>query len=154
MRFPRFTLRRLMAVVAVAALALGLEMGRRRSVAFLALAKTHQGQYSKYQRLYLQSYLDINAHRAKAAKFRASFFVYWPQAKQEDELADQLEADSKASARLAEYHRRMREKYRRAARSWFEPVEPDPPAPPTPGSPGRLKPPARSASGALRALGG
>jgi hypothetical protein len=43
MRFPRFTLRRLMVLVAIAALALGLETGRWRSAAFLTQARMHEG---------------------------------------------------------------------------------------------------------------
>jgi hypothetical protein len=132
MRRPQLTLRRLMVVVAVAALACGLEMGRRRREGFLALEGMHARKMDQYRQMSDQFAYNAKSHRGQAEKIRAGFFLYWPKAVVVDGLAGLVEADAKAYRAIADHHERMRDKYLKAARFPFGPVEPDPPSPADP----------------------
>jgi hypothetical protein len=135
-RIPRITLRRLMIIVVVAALAIGIEAGRRRRETYLGLARTHRGESSRYFRLGHLAPWEIQGHRDEAARFRKSIIsADWPRARAEETLARKLEADSRAYSQLGLYHSQMAEKYREAARLPLRGVEPDPPAPPEPKGP-------------------
>jgi hypothetical protein len=132
MRFPRFTLRRLMVLVAIAALGLGLEMGRRRREGFRALEIMHQTKMVSYRQISDQYASMAKTHHERAAKIREGFFLYWPKATVLDGLANLLQGDADGYQVIADYHDRMRQKYHRAAWLPFWPAEPDPPPPPDP----------------------
>jgi hypothetical protein len=99
---PRFTVRRLMVVVALAALLLGVIAGvenRRRS--FLSL---------------------VDAHRAG--------MIAWEEGDPSETSRERFDLSGrKVSLKDHRWHLQMAEKYERAARYPWLPVAPDPPAP-------------------------
>jgi hypothetical protein len=107
MRLPRFrlriTVRRLMVAVAVVALLIGVgvEVERRRE---------------RYSRLARQ-------HAVVRDELHKFLMIVPPSASVE------FFGDRKAIAALVGYHGRLKEKYERAARDPWFPVEPDPPEP-------------------------
>jgi hypothetical protein len=129
MRLPRFTLRRLMILVALAALALGIERGYRYRQRLLAIEKHHAVNLVNYRKESTDNGLRAKQSRERAAKFRAGFFLSWPKALVLDQAATVFENNAEAYREIADFHQRMREKYRKAAWFPFWPVEPDPPAP-------------------------
>jgi hypothetical protein len=130
MRLPRFTLRRLMVLVAVAGLALGIERSRRRREALLVAESKHATEAAMYRQSSDLYASNAWKHRAQAAKIRQGFRASPSKATALDQLAGLVEGEAHGYGALADYHDAMREKYRRAARFPFWPVEPDPPSPP------------------------
>ena len=107
MRLPRFrfrfTVRRLMVAVAIVAVVIGIgvEVARRR------------GRYTRLAR----------QHAVVRDELHKFLMIVPPSASVE------FFGDRKAIAALVGYHGRMKEKYERAARDPWLPVEPDPPEP-------------------------
>jgi CO/xanthine dehydrogenase FAD-binding subunit len=115
MRFtrPRFTVRRLMVVVAVVAVIVGVERLYERRIAFLLLASEHARLEDRAQKLSgsMSDTATLNEAKgnddaAEGWRRRASF--------------QDVEAISRGL---------MRRKYERAARNPWLPLEPDPPKP-------------------------
>jgi hypothetical protein len=130
MRLPRFTLRRMMVVVAVAGLGLGIEMTRERRVVLLAIESRHAADAAMYRQssnLYASS---ARKQRDLASKTRQGFATERTRAKELDQVAGLIEGEAQGYRTLADYHEAMRAKYRQAARFPFLAVEPDPPSPP------------------------
>jgi hypothetical protein len=130
MRLPRFTLRRLMVLVAVAGLVLGVERSRQRREALLAAESKHATEAAMYRQSSDLYASNAWKHRAQAAKFRQGVLASSPKAIALDQIAGLVEGEAHGYGVLADYHEAMREKYRQAARFPFWPVEPDPPSPP------------------------
>ena len=69
LRIPRITIRHLMIVVAIVALAIGIEAWRRRrQETYRGLARMHSGQLIRYADLRLKCESDSRIHRTKAAR--------------------------------------------------------------------------------------
>jgi hypothetical protein len=132
MQLPRFTLRRLMVIVAIAAIGLGLEVGRRHREGFRALEIMHQTKMVAFRQMSDQYASMAKTHHERAEKIRAGFFLYWPKATVLDGLASLLQGDADGYQAIADHHDRMRQKYRQAAWLPFWPAEPDPPPPANP----------------------
>jgi hypothetical protein len=132
MRFPRFTLRRLMVIVAVAGLALGIEMGRRRRHALLEVAKIHRFHMMTYREASERDALFAQVMREQAENLGKESPENVAESHSKNQGAEENERLARAYRTVADHFDRMQEKYRRAARFPFLPVEPDPLAPPLP----------------------
>jgi hypothetical protein len=109
MRMPRvrFTVRRLMIAVAVAALLLGGDVLWRKRAGYLARANVEAASEMQSRAL-IKVY--ESAIETSAAPSVADGYRHWVEVHREE----------------ADYHGRLRRKYERAARYPWLPVEPDP----------------------------
>lgn len=142
MRLPRirFTVRRLMVAVAVAAVALGANDLRRRRERFLTLGATHKGNArvcvsSADWYASTAAANEREAERLRAA-LRSNDGAKGPHVQFASQMASTIEAaaaDQRAEERKhrdrARVHDALRIKYERAARSPWLPVPPDSPTP-------------------------
>jgi hypothetical protein len=130
MRLPRFTLRRMMVVVAVAGLGLGIEMTRERRVVLLAIESRHAADAAMYRQSSNLYASNARKQRDLASKLREGFATERDRAKELDQVAKLIDGEAHGYRNLADYHQAMQSKYRQAARFPFLAVEPDPPSPP------------------------
>jgi hypothetical protein len=132
LRWPRITTRRLMALVAVAALASAAEMTRRRGEAYAKKAVEQEVQEGN-----LRAGAKIRDGMADTCKREAergkeSFFYRqnpeWTAEWLMKQAASQAE-EARYEHELAAFHEKLKIKYQHAARYPWLPVEPDPPRP-------------------------
>jgi hypothetical protein len=127
MRLPRFTTRRLMAVVAVFGVASGLGVMAWRSSVYRSLAAWHSRHEEGMRREVEELEENLANASGRISKSRESGDV--------EEEAAWLRGVAQWQEKLTPYRReiqkagRLREKYQRAARYPWLPVAPDPPEP-------------------------
>ncbi|MHB1557326.1 MAG: hypothetical protein ACYC61_07590 [Isosphaeraceae bacterium] len=139
-RWPRATTRRLMVLVALAALALAAEMTRRRGEAYLERSVKHLiaegydrgGAKSREEgaAYYVQQAMKLEAARAKGSPIDRSGppNAQWTAEEWRKNAAWMLE-EAKYERELESYHGMLRKKYEYAASYPWLPVAPDPPRP-------------------------
>lgn len=114
---PRFTVRRLMVVVAIVAMILGVWLwAERRRARFSALESWHDRQV-------LWDVCIIAGHPGPDGEY------VWEAEPRPRPLKPGTPRASPHQLRISTWHYRLASKYRRAARYPWLPVEPDPPEP-------------------------
>lgn len=137
LRWPRITTRRLMVLVAVAALALGAEMTRRRGEAFAEKAAEHAKAERAHRALADSQDYAAARSRRESEQEAAERAKVSPNDERHPEGADgalmqraaMLAEEAKYTREHAAFHEKLINKYQHAARYPWLPVEPDPPKP-------------------------
>lgn len=127
MRLPRMTTRRWMVAVAVVASILSAEVTRRRWVDFRKRARDNDAAETFDRFLLAGGSVARPLKDGRAELIRAPRIVRWNGMELERPPTPGYDAES--LRRRAEYHARLKEKYRRAAAFPWLLVEPDPPEP-------------------------
>ena len=139
MRLPRvrFTVQRLMAAVAVVAIAFGAEMTRRRSVSYrdkanrcASIEAGWRDGGESYDRSAAKHKKDLRELEAYAEGYGGHFRESWkPLIDPATQSVTLASGKAEICHRWAAYWGALRVKYERAARRPWLPVEPDPPLP-------------------------
>lgn len=128
----RFTVRWLMVAVAFVALALGVEVTRRRWAEFRQRAKSYAAM-EQYERSLLDGWSTVvRREDGRAVAIRGPIAIQVPSHRGGyDEIrVTPTPGYDAANLRLrADYHARLKRKYERATRYPWLPVAPDPPEP-------------------------
>jgi hypothetical protein len=128
-RLPRFRIRTLMVVVALAGVIAGTLVGCARMAArrqrFNALAKAHGSDELVARSLAKMAYdqIDTLAAMRKAEEANGNPPDPW------DDVIAQARLQATHSCAFADYHAALKRKYEHAARRPWLPVPPDPPEP-------------------------
>jgi ribonucleotide reductase alpha subunit len=125
LRWPRITTRRLMALVAVVALAAGAEMTRRRGEAYGQRAAEYATLVRNFQLIAYVLDPAIARDKPEVEKEAAESGLA-PVVTQNKVVAV---AEAKYNWEFAAYYEKLKKKYQRAARYPWLPVEADPPLP-------------------------
>jgi hypothetical protein len=142
MPLPRlqFTVRRIMIVVAIVAVALGANDLRRRKVRYDALRSTHEWRGRSSMSLAELHASTAAANEREVERLRAAVRSGHDTPRPEAEAAAQITSNIEGAAAIeraaerqfrarARFHELLRKKYERAARYPWLVVEPDPPEP-------------------------
>lgn len=142
MRLPRLTIGRMLALAAVLATMVGLDVvGRRRQARFSARMWHHEfaASYSSEMSSTLERWAEESAARSRDRHNSAARLAREGRQEEAQQLRVQARAEARTSAgyraknktqrALAEYHERLRRKYRWAAAIPLLPVAADPPEP-------------------------
>jgi hypothetical protein len=131
---PRFTVLRLMIVVAVVAVACGFEMCRRRRDTFKARSNLHTIKSMAFDYVRLVKHSEYEALR-RSPNLAAEYFPQFRRGRGQrkapvlEEIMEKAKFASETNGEAARYHAQMRDKYEYAARYPWLPVAPDPPEP-------------------------
>ena len=147
---PRFTIRRLMMLVAIVGVSLaGLMMGSR----FTRRAQRFRQQVQLFQALERNTrrILDLQVQTIESHKYvrdmnidivqKMSQLEPWRGAAQYDQNIAQIEREARLARELVSHYSRLKQKYERAAFRPWERVAPDPPTPSASNSAGPVTPP-------------
>ena len=125
----RFTVRRMMAVVAIAAILLGPGLQAWRVYRNFREYKQRASQHSIFETIWTKQKHEWSSKESEWRSIAKDLEQKGKDFRSAVEIAEIYATIAENPTRLAEYHARMKEKYEAARRRPWLPVEPDPPEP-------------------------